>query len=194
MNLRRADRDQNSNPLTKLPGNSIINRTITQRLSSPLAVLYADLDNFKAYNDKYGFNMGDKIIQYAADTLSFAVRNYGNSNDFLGHVGGDDFVIISTPDKSEIISAHICEEFDKTITQFYNQEDKERKKIVAYDRQGILREFPLVSISIAIITNEKRELVSPTQIAHIAAELKHYVKTKPDGTVGSNFAKDRREK
>jgi diguanylate cyclase (GGDEF)-like protein len=195
MNLRRAERDQNSNPLTKLPGNSIINRTILARINQSVAVLYADLDNFKAYNDKYGFNMGDKIIQRTADILAFSVKSYGNPSDFLGHIGGDDFVILSTPEKSEVISQNICQEFDKTVPkEFYNKEDLDRKKIVAYDRLGELREFPLVSITVAIVTNEKRELTSMPQIAQIAAELKHYAKTKPGGETGSSYLKDRRSK
>lgn len=192
MNLRRADRDQNSNPLTKLPGNAIINRTITTRLAHPLAILYADLDNFKAYNDKYGFTLGDNIICYAAQTLAFSVKMAGNSSDFLGHVGGDDFVIVATPDKAEVIAQKICTEFDKGIAPFYSAEDQARKKIIAFDRQGIQREFPLVSFSVAIVTNEQRELTTIPQIAQIAAELKHYAKSKPGGAIGSNFVKDRR--
>lgn len=194
MNMRRADRDQNSNPLTKLPGNAIINRTITARLANPLAVLYADLDNFKAYNDKYGFGQGDSVLLYTANILSVVVKKYGNANDFVGHVGGDDFIIVSSPDKSELLSENICSQFDSGVLPFYNQEDQERKKIISYDRQGVLREFPLVSITIAIVTNDKRELTSVPQIAQIAAELKHYAKSKPSGVLGSNYVKDRRTK
>lgn len=192
MNMRRSERDQNANPLTKLPGNAIINRTILQRMTSPVAVLYVDLDNFKSYNDKYGFAMGDKIIEFTASKLIFSIRHAGNPGDFLGHIGGDDFVIVSTPDKAEAIAQHICQQFDQGIAQFYNEEDRQRKKIIAYDRQGILREYPLISVSIAIITNQKRELTSMPQIAQLAAELKHYAKTKPFGAIGSNYVKDRR--
>lgn len=194
MNLRRAERDQNANPLTRLPGNAIINRTILQRLSGPVAILYADLDNFKAYNDKYGFGMGDKVIIFTAHTLAFAVKNAGNPDDFLGHVGGDDFIIVSTPDKAESVAGLICSTLDQGIPDFYNQKDRTNKKIIAYDRQGIMREYPLVSMSIAIITNEKLTLTSTPQIAQIAAELKHYAKTKPQGAVGSNYVKDRRNR
>lgn len=192
MNLRRAERDQNANPLTKLPGNAIINRTILMRLDQPLAVLYADLDNFKVYNDKYGFNKGDDIIQYTANILSFTTRNYGNPGDFVGHIGGDDFVVISTPEKAEKIADGICKKFDENVEKFYNESDKKLKKIVAHDRRGNLQEFPLVSISIAILTNEKKELTSMPQIAQLAAELKHYAKSKPSGKLGSNYVKDRR--
>jgi diguanylate cyclase (GGDEF)-like protein len=187
MNLRRAERDQNSNPLTKLPGNSLINRTILSRIAHPVAI-------FKAYNDKYGFNMGDKVIQKTADVLAFAVKSFGTPSDFLGHIGGDDFIIVSTPEASERLAQQICERFDQEAPPFYNEEDRTRKKIVAYDRLGALREFPLVSISVAIVTNEKKELTSAPQIAQLAAELKHYAKTKPGGELGSNYVKDRRGK
>jgi len=192
MNIRRTERDQNANPLTKLPGNTSINRTILMRLNQPLAVLYADLDNFKAYNDKYGFNKGDSVITDTAHLLSFAIRKHGNPNDFLGHIGGDDFVIISTPDKAETIADTICKDFDKKAINFYNQQDQEKKRIISYDRLGNIQEFPLVSLSIAIITNEKKELTSMPQIAQLAAELKHYAKSKPSGELGSNFVLDRR--
>jgi len=192
MNLRRAERDQNANPLTKLPGNAIINRTILMRLDQPLAILYADLDNFKVYNDKYGFNKGDTIIQYTANILSFTTRNNGNPSDFVGHIGGDDFVVISTPDKSEKIADEICKEFDKNIEPFYSKEDQKAKKVISHDRMGNLQEFPILSISVAIITNEKKELTSMPQIAQLAAELKHYAKSKPSGKLGSNYVRDRR--
>jgi diguanylate cyclase (GGDEF)-like protein len=192
MNIRRAERDQNANPLTKLPGNSIINRTILQRLKTQLAILYVDLDNFKAYNDKYGFNLGDDVLKYTAETLIFAVKNHGNARDFIGHIGGDDFIILSTPEKAETIATTICTLFDEKSEQFYNEEDRTRKKINSYDRLGNLQEFPLVSISIAVVSNEKKELSSTAQIAQIAAELKHYAKTKPHGKLGSNYVKDRR--
>ena len=192
MNIRRTERDQNSNPLTKLPGNAIINRTILQRLEQPIAVLYADLDNFKAYNDKYGFTKGDDVLTHTAKVLSLAVKKHGNSSDFLGHIGGDDFIIISTPEKSVEISEAICEQLDKNIETFYNEQDRKGKSIISYDRLGNQQEFPLVSISIAIVTNEKKELTSTPQIAQIAAELKHFAKTKPHGKLGSNYVKDRR--
>lgn len=192
MNIRRAERDQNANPLTRLPGNAIINRTVVQRLNTPLAVLYVDLDNFKAYNDKYGFNKGDEVIMFTAEVLSFVTKNKGNPGDFVGHIGGDDFVVISTPDRSAELAEDICKAFDATAGSFYSPEDRARGKIVATDRQGALREFSLVSLSIGIVTNEKKELTSMLQIAQIAAELKHYAKTKPSGELGSNFVKDRR--
>jgi diguanylate cyclase (GGDEF)-like protein len=192
MNLHRTERDQNTNPLTRLPGNALINRTIVNRLMQPLAVLYLDLDNFKSYNDKYGFSMGDQLLKYTANTIAKALKTAGNPTDFLGHIGGDDFIAISTPDKAAELAQNICTTFDQSVGDFYNEEDRKQKKIVAHDRQGNVREFPLCALSIAIISNEKRVLTSTLQIAQIAAELKHYAKTKPNGALGSNYVKDRR--
>lgn len=192
MNIRRSLRDQNANPLTKLPGNAMIDMRITNHLPKPIAVLYADLDNFKAYNDKYGYQKGDEIIVYTAHILAKAVRHQGNSGDFVGHIGGDDFILVSTPEKAEAISREICSTFDAGVPSFYNEADRTAGKIIAPDRQGNTREFALVSISIAIVTNEKRPLESSPHIAQIAAELKKYAKSKPGGATGSNYVKDRR--
>lgn len=192
MNLRRTERDQNANPLTKLPGASVINRLILARLNQPLALLYADLDNFKAYNDKYGFSTGDTVIYHTASLLSHAVTSNGNQNDFLGHIGGDDFIILTTPEKADLIAKTACQEFDKTILSFYSKQDQDLKKVVSCDRRGTITEFPIMSISIAIVTNEHKELTSLPQVAQLAAELKHYAKSKPSGILASNYVKDRR--
>lgn len=193
MNIRQAERDQNANPLTMLPGNALINRIVKQRMQQPMAVLYLDLDNFKAYNDKYGFNKGDDILKYTAQILAQAVRSKGNGDDFVGHIGGDDFVIISTPDHAEAIAQDICKKLDQSIGQFYNEHDQAQKKIISVNRKGETEEFPLVSISIAIVTNNKKELTSIPQIAQLAAELKKYAKTKPSGETGSSYVIDRRK-
>jgi diguanylate cyclase (GGDEF)-like protein len=193
MTIRRTRLNQSINPLTKLPGNLVINQKILDRLTGPLAVIYADLDYFKYYNDKYGFNKGDLLIQKTAGLLTRCIKTHGNKSDFLGHIGGDDFIIISTPDKAEILAENICQEFDKTIPrEFYNQDDLKSKKIVTQNRQGAWQEFPLITISLAIATNEKRKLDSLPLISQITAELKNYAKTKPGGLSNSNYVKDRR--
>lgn len=194
MNIRRAQRDQNANPLTHLPGNGAINKTILQRLNQPLTLLYADLDNFKAYNDKYGFNKGDTIIAQTADILSQSVLQHGSNSDFVGHIGGDDFIIISTPKHAQKIARNICSTFDKQAGSFYHEQDRLQGFISGKDRQGKICTFPLVSISIAIITNEHKKLESLAHIAQLAAELKKYAKSKPDGVVGSNVVIDIRKK
>lgn len=193
MNIRQAERDQNANPLTRLPGNEMINRVVRQRMNKPLAVLYLDLDNFKAYNDKYGFNKGDLVLLHTASVLAQGVRAMGNADDFVGHIGGDDYVIVSTPNRAEGISQHICKHFDESIVQFYTKEDQDQKKIVSVNRKGQVEEFPLISISIAIVMNDKKELTSMPQIAQLAAELKKYAKSKPAGELGSSYVIDRRK-
>ena len=183
----------NINPLTKLPGNEVIKKIIGERLAAHCAILYADIDNFKSYNDKYGFMLGDEIIKKTAQIISDSIKKIGNSKDFLGHLGGDDFIFISTPDKADTIAASICKTFDLIIPSYYNEQDQNVKKIVTKDRQSKTVEYPLMSISIAIITNGKKKLTSIAQISQIAAELKAYAKTKPDGKIGSNFVKERRK-
>jgi diguanylate cyclase (GGDEF)-like protein len=193
MNIRQAERNQNANPLTKLPGNELINRVVCQRLDKPCAVLYLDLDHFKAYNDKYGFSKGDDVLKHTANLLVSIVQDVGNADDFVGHIGGDDFVIVSTPSSAARISQHICVKFDETIVSFYNEEDRTRNKIVSVNRRGQVEEFPLLSISIAAVTNENRELTSMPQISQLAAQLKKYAKTKPSGELGSSYVADSRK-
>ena len=194
MNIRRSERDQNSNSLTKLPTNILINRIITERLTDNISILYLDLDNFKAYNDSYGFILGNNVIQHTVKILIESIKLHGNTTDFIGHIGGDDFIIVSTHETAEQIASTICKKFDNTIFQFYSTEHQATKKIVTLDRQGNSKEFPLLSLSIAIVSNEYRSLTSLAHISTIAAELKNYAKTKPHGLYESNYVKDRRNK
>ncbi|HOM01519.1 MAG TPA: response regulator [Acetivibrio sp.] len=189
--LRRIDRNQWANPLTGLQGNIEIQSEINQRIATRrlFAVIYADLDNFKAYNDVYGFASGDRAIKLTADIIVDNVHNYGNQSDFIGHVGGDDFIVVSTPDKAEAIVKGVIEDFDTKTKALYCEEDLRRGYIVTSNRQGQVMKFPLISISFAIVTNEVRELISHIQISEIAAELKKKAKSMP----GSTYVKDRRK-
>lgn len=189
--LKRIDRNRWANPLTGLQGNIEIQTEINQRIAKAqhFAVIYADLDNFKAYNDVYGFASGDRAIKLTADIILDSVHQFGSQGDFVGHVGGDDFVIVSTPEKAENICKAIINNFDEKIKSLYCDEDVARGYIVTSNRQGQVMKFPLVSISLAIVTNEARELVSHIQIAEIAAELKKKAKSMP----GSTYVKDRRK-
>ncbi|MFH0898849.1 MAG: diguanylate cyclase [bacterium] len=164
INLGRAKRNQSINPLTLLPGNAIINNTILKRLSHPFALMYVDLDNFKTYNDTYGFSMGDQLIKYTATLLSSCIKKYGNNNDFVGHIGGDDFIIITTPEKTQQIAQEICAQFDRNLPEFY--------KIF----QGSPNQHPPITLSIAIITNNKKKLTSVSDVAQQAAYVKHHAK------------------
>lgn len=189
--LKRIDRNRWANPLTGLQGNIEIQTEINQRIAKAqlFSVIYADLDNFKAYNDVYGFASGDRAIKLTADIILDSVHQYGNQGDFVGHVGGDDFVVVSTPEKAENICQVIINDFDQKIKSLYCDEDVARGYIVTSNRQGQVMKFPLISISLAIVTNEARDLVSHIQIAEIAAELKKKAKSMH----GSTYVKDRRK-
>ncbi len=194
MSSTRALRNQNANPLTKLPGNELIIRTIAQRLDQPCSIMYIDLDYFKAYNDAYGFTQGDRLLLALAQILIDNTQKLGNPTDFVGHLGGDDFVIISTPDKAELIAQEICTQFDVQAPEFYNQDDRKQKKIITLNRQGNMQEFPIITISCALVSNALRPLNSIAHVAHIITQLKPYAKSKPAGVYKSNYVKDRRAK
>lgn len=191
MIIRRTERDLEANPLTRLPGNVSIMNELSKRLenNSKFAVCYLDLDKFKAYNDTYGFERGDNVIRETARIIIRSTQATGNTDDFIGHIGGDDFVVVTTVDKSEDISKKVIDEFEKTSPSFYNEEDKTRKYIIAHDRQGHLQNVPLLSISIGIVSNEWRKIEHVAQIGEIGAELKSYAKSLER----SNYVKDKRK-
>jgi len=188
--FRRIDRNCNANPLTGLGGNMQIHREIQNRISKGLsfAIIYSDLDDFKAYNDAYGFSSGDRIIILTADIIRDQVTLWGNTDDFIGHSGGDDFVVITSTDKAVYLCEQIIAEFDEKIVRFYNDEDRSRGCIMIKNRKGETDTYPLMSISLAIVTNERRELNSPVEAGDIAAEVKKKLKTM----AGSNYFLDRR--
>lgn len=190
MILRRTQRDLEANPLTRLPGNVSILNELQNRIDkrSPLAVAYIDLDKFKVYNDKYGFQHGDDVIRETARLLIRSTRDLGNSDDFIGHIGGDDFVVLTTPEKIDAICQKIIAEFDKISPTFYNEEDKAAGFIMGRDRKGVEQKFALLSVSIGVVTNEKRELTHVAQIGEIGAELKEAAKR----IERSSYIKDKR--
>lgn len=183
---------KDNNPLTGLPGNKAINKKLQYLINNQdkvkFAVIYSDLDHFKPYNDIYGFSKGDDVILFTADLLKKAKEKFGNPDDFIGHIGGDDFILTTTLDKFEPIANFVCEEFDKKAPDFYNEEDRKRKHIVAKDRDGNTKKFEFLSISLAIVTNEKRIFNTISDLAKIAAEVKKAAK----GKSGSSWVKDRR--
>ncbi|NLY42600.1 MAG: response regulator [Clostridiaceae bacterium] len=188
--LKRISRNRAANPLTGLQGNIEIQAEINSRIAQNelFAVLYIDLDNFKPYNDVYGFANGDRVIKLTADILQDNVNAFASNKDFIGHIGGDDYVIITTPDKANKIAEGIIADFDKKILDLYNPKDVERGYIVTTDRLGNNIEYPIMTISIAIVTNEHRTLYSYHQVSEIAAE----VKRKAKSIKGSVWVKDRR--
>lgn len=190
MILRRTERDLEANPLTRLPGNVSILNELSKRLESKslFAVCYLDLDKFKAYNDTYGFEHGDAVIRETARILIRVTQETGNPDDFVGHIGGDDFVVITAIDRADNICKNILDDFEKTVPSFYNEIDRKNGFIVAHDRKGNEQNVPLLSISIGIVTNQYRKIDHVAQIGEIGAELKAYAKSLER----SNYVKDNR--
>lgn len=188
--IRRVRQTRDSNPLTGLPGNISITEEIKKRIvgEEKFAVCYVDLDNFKAYNDRYGYERGDDVIKFLARTINEVLKTQKNEKDFLGHIGGDDFIVITDTSGMETISNEIISNFEKNIINFYNDEDKEKGYITVKNRRGQVQLMPIMSISIGIAHNTKRNLYNAVQVSEIVAELKEYAKTKK----GSNVAIDRR--
>jgi diguanylate cyclase (GGDEF)-like protein len=191
MILRRTEIDLEANPLTRLPGNVSIQNEFNQRLASQklFAVCYADLDKFKAYNDTYGFERGDNVIKETARILLRTTQQLGNPDDFVGHIGGDDFVVVTSIPTADIICPAIIENFDKTLKDFYSETDFKNGYIIAHDRQGAEIQVPLLSISIGVVTNEFRKIDHVAQIGEIGAELKAYAKSLKK----SNYVVDKRK-
>lgn len=191
MVLRRTARDLDANPLTRLPGNVSILNEIQKRIDDKeiFAVCYIDLDKFKAFNDKYGFKKGDEVIKNTARILIDSVQEKGLPQDFIGHIGGDDFVVVTTSERAAELCKTIITKFNDMAPNFYRREDKERGYIIGKNRQGKTKKFPFISISIGIVSNEKREIKHVAEVGEIGAELKEYAKSLE----GSNCVTERRK-
>ena len=178
--LRRLEETYlDASPLTHLPGGIAIENTTKKRLSDglPLAFCLIDLADFKSFNDRYGYARGNEVIQATARIITEVMAEQGREKDFLGHIGGDDFVIITVPGAYEKICPAIINVFDRMILDFYDAEDRERGYILGKTRQGKEISFPIMTVSIAVVTNRQRELKSHIQVGEIAAELKNYAKS-----------------
>lgn len=177
--------------LTGLPGNVQIENELKRRISSrsQYAVLYMDLDNFKAYNDKYGFMNGDEVIKYTSDVIQEAVQKYGTKGDFVGHVGGDDFVAILDFDNARKIGRYIIKKFDSQISQFYTEDDIKKGYIRVLNRRGKLEKYMIMTITVAMISNRYKKYVNPLEIGEDGAS----VKKKAKAIEGSTFLEDKRK-
>jgi diguanylate cyclase (GGDEF)-like protein len=191
MILKRTIRSLDANPLTHLPGNTSITEELQACIDSGkvFAVGYADLDKFKAYNDKYGFERGDDVIKELARILIKHVRDIGGPNSFVGHIGGDDFVFISEDSLADQICQKVIDDFDQKVPSFYTKEDFERGYIPGKDRQGNEQKFGLLGVSIGIVSNIKQKISHVAQIGEIGAELKKYAKSFEK----SNYVRDKRQ-
>ncbi|WP_320170582.1 diguanylate cyclase domain-containing protein [Maridesulfovibrio sp.] len=191
LTLCRAMRALDANPLSKLPGNtSIIQRiqTLIDR-KQDFALAYCDLDYFKSFNDKYGFSRGDEVLMMSARIIVNTVKSFAGEHTFVGHVGGDDFVVITSPDIIEEVCQRIIFSFDGIVPNFYDMEDRKRKSIVSTDRQGNIQTFPLMAISIAVVFNINGALKHYGEASAIAMGLKKKAKENPK----SSYVLDRRK-
>jgi diguanylate cyclase (GGDEF)-like protein len=179
-----------TSPLTRLPGGIAIENVLKKRIEGggPLAFCLLDLDDFKAFNDRYGYARGSELIKGMAQIIEEVVDELGSDDDFVGHIGGDDYVIITDREHYGRLCAAVIQRFDASIAEHYDPLDRERGFIISKTRQGQRLAFPLMSVSIAVVTNKVHKLVNHIQVGEIAAELKEYAKSIP----GSIYVVDRR--
>lgn len=189
--LRRSDRDLVVHPSTRLPGAIEIEAEITRRLSqgNPFATCYADLDHFKEFNDRYSYHEGDRVIRILAKILHDVVKGLCLDEGFVGHIGGDDFIFIIPIASVNEACSEIVEVFDTLIPYQYSEQDRRAGYFFGKDRRGQLHRVPLMTVSIGVVTNERRHFTHAAQVSELATEMKSYAKTLP----GSVYSIDRRQ-
>ena len=168
-----------ANPLTKLPGNLAIEKELFTRLNETQKFSFCliDLDNFKAYNDRYSYARGSDLIKWLSELLISIKNEYGDPEDFLGHIGGDDFVLICSPERIQPLCNKIIEEFDKGIPAHYDPEDAQKGFIISIDRNDKPAMFGIMTISLAVVNTDRTLVRDPKEIAQKVAELKQYAKS-----------------
>jgi diguanylate cyclase (GGDEF)-like protein len=189
--VKRAGASFFSNPLTGLPGNTIIEKALNKKMSAGEVFVtgHIDIDNFKAFNDRYGYLKGDRVIMQTAYMLKVAVRTWGNRDDFVGHIGGDDFVLITTPERYNDICRNFICMFDTIIPFHYSAKDREKGYIEVKDRARKMRRVPLMSVTLALVLkNCPAEVNTLIELNDRIAEVKQYLKNIP----GSKYMADRR--
>lgn len=180
--LKRSRQKMDSNPLTHLPGNPSIQARIEREIATgkPFAVLYCDLNNFKSFNDKYGFEAGDRVLKATADIIVAAAKQ--DPNSFVGHIGGDDFIVVSSFEKAEPIAKEIVAQIDKIAPTFYSPEDQAQGYMVSTNRKGEVEKFPFLAMGIGVVHNTKKPLTSFAQVSNIGSELKCLAKQHEKGS------------
>ena len=189
--LTRTERNVSVHPSTRLPGTNEIEREIKRRMDSgrEFAVCYADLDHFKEYNDRYSYNDGDRVILLLSRMLHAVVKGLCGQRGFVGHIGGDDFIAILPLEMTDPCCSEIITVFDLLIPLQYSEQDRRAGYFFGKDRRGQLHKVPYMTLSIGIVTNERRRFTHPAQVSGLATEMKSYAKTLP----GSVFVVDRRQ-
>ncbi len=188
--LTRTERNVSVHPSTRLPGTNEIEREIKRRMDGGqlFAVCYADLDHFKEYNDRYSYNDGDRVILLLSRILHDVVKGLCGAQGFVGHIGGDDFILVLPLDMTDPCCSEIITVFDLLIPLQYSEQDRRAGYFFGKDRRGQLHKVPYMTLSIGIVTNERRRFSHPAQVSELATEMKSYAKTLP----GSVFVVDRR--
>jgi diguanylate cyclase (GGDEF)-like protein len=189
--LRRSRQMREVSPLTGLPGNFQIAHELERLVAdetSEFAVLYADLDDFKAYNDHYGFMRGDEAIRASGRLLTDALARHRTNPSFAGHIGGDDFVLVTSANKAESLAQDIVRNFDLMAPSLYDQDDRQRGYIEVPDRRGVLHHYPFLSVSVGVASSAIRPIRSQWEASSVATEMKAVAKRK----VGSAYEIDRR--
>jgi diguanylate cyclase (GGDEF)-like protein len=188
--LRRSKEQRDESPLTGLPGNGRVQDEIETLLGSgdEFALLFADLDSFKAYNDHYGFARGDQLVQSTARLLEDVVAEFGEGEPVVGHLGGDDFVVVVPPASAALVADTIVQRFDEHVSDHYDAEDLSRGWIEVLNRRGEPQRFGPVTISIGIASTQRRAFAHFAEVIAVATEMKTYTKATP----GSSWAIDRR--
>jgi len=186
--LKRNKQKMDCNPLTRLPGNPSIQTRVEAEIASgrPFAVLYCDLNNFKSFNDHYGFEAGDRVLKAVADIITRAAAKARDS--FVGHIGGDDFIVVCPFEAAESVAGEITREVDQVAPSFYSETDRAQGFMTAANRKGEMENFKFLSIGIGIVHNTKRPLTSFAMVSNIGSELKCLAKQHE----GSYYALDRR--
>lgn len=189
--VRLMQTNRTVSPLTGLPGNVQIQVEIKKRIlrKKEFAVLYLDLDNFKEYNDIYGFSKGDEVIKYTAKTILKIIHKYELEDTFVGHIGGDDFIALIPKADYDKISQDILANFDEGIKKYFTEDDIEKGYLEVANRRGIIEQFPLTSLSIGVVAVEPGEYKNSLEIGEVGAQVKHLAKTQ----VGSAYAVNRRK-
>lgn len=188
--LRRSDRDTFVHPSTRLPGTIEIEQEIVRRIDSGarFAVCYADLDHFKEFNDRYSYYDGDRVIRILSKILHDVVKGTSGEQGFVGHIGGDDFICIIPVEDVATTCGEVIFVFDTLVPFQYSEQDRRAGYYFGKDRRGQLHKVPLMTVSIGVVTNERRQFTHAGQVSELATEMKSYAKTLH----GSVFSVDRR--
>lgn len=188
--LRRSDRDLVVHPSTRLPGAVAIEATVARWIESGarFAMCYADLDHFKEFNDRYSYYDGDRVIRILAKILHDVVKGICGEAGFVGHIGGDDFIFVIPSEEIGVVCEEIVGIFDLLIPLQYSEQDRRAGYFFGKDRRGQLHRVPLMTVSIGVVTNERRHFTHAAQVSELATEMKSYAKTLE----GSVYSVDRR--